>query len=224
MTTARPTRRGAVVPYLVGVAGGSGSGKTALVQAIAETLGPGRSAVLSHDAYYRDQSALEEAARAALDFDAPEALDMPLFVAHLHALRAGHVVRPPRYCFVTHRRIGKQSSVEPREVVLVDGILLLHDPDVRAALDLKIYLDAPEPLRRARRLARDTRERGRSPDSVLAQLDGTVRAGHAAWVEPTRMEADLVLLNAGPLRPLVEVATTLIRLRLEERAVETSVA
>lgn len=223
-TGAAPARRGATAPYVVGLAGGTGSGKTALAQAIAAALGPERATRLSHDAYYRDRPDLDDAARAALDFDCPDALDAGLFLEHLQTLRAGGAVCPPRYCFVTHRRIGAEPAVEPREVVLVDGILLLHDVRARAALDFKIFLDVPEPVRVARRLARDTLERGRAPESVLAQLERTVRVGHATWVEPTKSAADLVLLNVGRLEALAEVATAIIRGHLDRRAAEARAA
>lgn len=196
--------------FLVGIAGGSGSGKTSLASALADVLGPPRVAYLAHDAYYADRPGLDAAARAAADYDAPDALDQALFLRHLQALRAGVPVRPPRYCFVSHRRIGHGPVVEPREIVLVEGILLLHDPGVRALLDLRIFLDVPERVRLARRLTRDTRERGRTPAAVLAQFETTVRPAHRAWVEPTRAHADLVLANAGPLGPLAEIAATVI--------------
>ena len=204
----------AASPFLVGIAGGSGSGKTTLTAAVAAALGPARVACLAHDAYYADRPDLDGGARAAANYDVPDALDHALFVGHLRALRAGVPVAPPRYCFAAHRRVGGGPVVEPREIVLVDGILVLHDPDVRALLDLKIFLDAPEPIRLARRAARDTAERGRTHAAVLAQFDATVRPAHGAWVEPTRSFADLVLANVGPLAPLAEIAATVIGDRL----------
>ena len=200
--------------FLVGVAGGSGSGKTSLAAAVAAALGPARVACLAHDAYYADRPDRDDGARAAADYDVPGALDHALFVNHLRALRAGVAVAPPRYCFATHRRAGSGPVVEPREIVLVDGILLLHDPDVRALLDLKIFLDVPEPIRLARRVARDTAERGRTHAAILAQYEATVRPAHHAWVEPTRPFADLVLANVGPLAPLAEIAAAVIGDRL----------
>ena len=131
-------------PFVVGVAGGSGAGKTALCRALAGALGPHRVSMLCHDAYYRNRSELPAAERAALNYDVPDALDTPLFVEHLRALRALGSVRPPRYCFVTHRRIGDDGLVEARPVVLVEGILLLHEPQARALLDLAFFLDVPD--------------------------------------------------------------------------------
>jgi uridine kinase len=203
---------------LVGIAGGSGSGKSSLARALATEIGDAQVARLSHDAYYRDRSAVSPAARAAVDYDVPQAFDQELFVAHLTALRAGVTIQAPRYCFETHCRLGEDVPVEPRPVVIVDGILLLWDPAVRAALDLSIFLDAPERVRLERRLARDVSERGRSTASVLAQWDATVRRAHTAFVEPTRMLADLVLTNTGRLEPLAEIAAALVLDRLARRA------
>ena len=199
---------------IVGITGGSGSGKTSLARALVEALGPERAALLCHDAYYRDRSSVPPRARAALDYDVPEALDQALFLDHLQTLRAGQPVRPPAYCFATHCRIGHAALLAPRAVVLVDGILLLWDPAVRAALDLTIYVDAPEDVRLTRRVARDVAERGRSADAALAQFRTNVLPAHATYVEPTRVMADLVLGNVAPLARVVEVATAVILDRL----------
>jgi uridine kinase len=204
-------------PMIVGIAGGSGSGKTSLVRALAANLDEAQVSHLSHDAYYRDRSSVPMAVRATLDYDVPDAFDQDLFLAHLAALRAGVTIRAPRYCFETHCRIGDGEAVPPRPVVLVEGILLLWDPAVRAALDLGIFLDAPEPVRLQRRLARDLSERGRSAASVRAQFEATVRPAHAAYVEPTRALADLVLSNVGRLEPLAEIAAALVLDRLARR-------
>ena len=209
---------GAAPPLLVGVAGGSGSGKSTLCRALAGILGPERVALLSHDAYYRDRSAVPAAMRERLDYDVPDALDQSLFLAHLTALRAGAAIEPPRYCFATHRRLGAGPAVAPRPIILIEGILLLCDPAVRVALDLGIFLRAPERLRLQRRLARDTTERGRTPESVLNQFHATVRPAHAQWVEPSQERADLVLSTAGPIEPLAEIAARVIADRLARRA------
>ena len=198
-------------PFTVGIAGGSGSGKSALSRALAGALGPARVGTLSYDAYYRDRSDLPAAERAALNYDVPEALDTELFLTHLAALRAGRPVQPPRYCFSTHRRIGVEEPVEPRPFMLVEGILLLHDPRARALLDLSIFLDVPDAVRLARRMARDVTERGRTRRSVLSQYEATVRGAHAHYVEPTKPLAHLVLLNVGRLDRLAEIAATIIQ-------------
>jgi uridine kinase len=206
-------------PFVVGVAGGSGSGKTALCRALAGALGPARVAMLCHDAYYRDRSELPAAERAALNYDVPDALDTPLFLEHLRALRAGLPARPPRYCFSTHRRIGEDGVVEPRPVLLVEGILLLHDAEARRLLDLALFLDVPDEVRLARRMARDTSERGRTRRSVLSQFEATVRGAHAAYVEPTKAFADLVLFNVGRADRVAERAAGVVREQLARRRV-----
>jgi uridine kinase len=209
--------------FVVGVAGGSGSGKTALCRALAGALGPEQVSVLCHDAYYRDRSELPAAERAALNYDVPDALDTPLFLEHVGALRAGRPARPPRYCFSTHRRIGEDAAVEPRPVLLVEGILLLHEPEVRRLLDLAFFLDVPDEVRLARRIARDTSERGRTRRSVLSQFEATVRGAHAAYVEPTKAFADLLLSNVGRVDRVAEVATGLIREAVARRGVAETV-
>lgn len=200
----------ATTPFLVGVTGGSGSGKTALAHAVAAALGPERVAMLGQDAYYRDCSHLPVEVRAAVNFDLPDALDGERFRADLGALRAGRAIVPPRYCYATHRRLGFGDPLPPREIVLVEGLLLLHDRETRALLDLSIFVDAPADVRLARRAARDTTERGRTLQSVIDQCRGSVLPAHARFVESTKAFADLVLLNAGRLDAAAEVALTVI--------------
>jgi uridine kinase len=206
-------------PFVVGVAGGSGSGKTALCRTLAGALGPARVSMLCHDAYYRDRGDLPAAERAAVNYDVPDAFDTPLFLQHLRGLRAGRPARPPRYCFVTHRRIGDDAAIEPRLVLLVEGILLLHEADVRALLDVAFFLDVPDDVRLARRIARDTSERGRTRRSVLSQFEATVRGAHAAHVEPTKAFADVVLSNVSRVDRVAEVAAQVIRERMARRGV-----
>lgn len=204
-------------PFLVGIAGGSGSGKTALSAALCDALRPATVGRLAQDAYYRDRGAVAPEARARLNFDVPDALDLDLFTEHLAAVRRGARVCPPRYCFVTHRRRGSGAPVGPADVVLVEGVLLLLDPRARELLDLRIYLDAPEGLRLSRRLARDVRERGRTERSVLAQFRASTSPAHRRHVEPSKAWADLVLVNAGRLDAVAEVAATIIRTQLARR-------
>ncbi len=216
--------RSSPVPFLVGLAGGSGSGKSTVARALVDTLGPDRVALLSHDAYYRDRGDVDPETRDAIDYDVPEAFDQALFVAHLERLRRGRAVDAPRYCFITHRRLSASERIEPCAIVLVEGILLYHDPRVRAALDLRIFLDAPPALRLERRLARDTVERGRTHEAVMRQYTRTVTPAHVRYVEPTKVSADLILLNASRLSPVVEVAAAVIELRMARRREETNAA
>ena len=205
-------------PFLVGIAGGSGSGKSTLVGALTAILGADRVGTLSHEAYYCDRGELPAAQRPALAYDAPEAVDTELFLEHLAALRARRPVAPPRYCFSTHRRIGVGAPVEPRPIVLVDGVLLLHDPRVRALLDLTIFLEVPDAARLSRRTARGVDDDARTRRSPLSVHDAIVRGFHARYVEPTKTLADLVLLNVGRLDRLAEIAASVILDRVERRA------
>jgi uridine kinase len=204
-------------PFLVGIAGGSGAGKTALARALAAGLGPERAGLLGQDAYYRDRWKVPPEARAALDFDAPDAFDHGLFFRHVQSLRQGLAVRPPNYCFVTHCRLGPGAPVEPREVLIVEGIMLYHEPRIADLIDLRLFVDAPGDLRLHRRLRRDTLERGRSARAVVEQFRTTVEPAHTRWVAPTRARADLILVNVGRLEHLAEIALTVVRARLATR-------
>jgi uridine kinase len=200
-----------VTPLLVGITGGSGSGKSSLARRLADDLEDLGACVLAHDAYYLDRGALPPAARAALDYDTPEALDGPLFRDHLQALRAGLPVRPPRYSFATHPRLGEGETIAPRGVVIVDGLLILCDPAVRILLDLSVFVDAPADVRLGRRLARDTGERGRTRESVMAQFASTVTPAHERFVAPCRAHADLVVANLGTLEGAVATVADAVR-------------
>jgi len=205
-------------PFLVGVAGGSGSGKSTLVRALTAILGADRVAVLAHDSYYCDRSQLPAAQRATLGYDAPEALDTELFLEHLVALRASRPVRPPRYCLSTHRRAGVEASVDARPIVLVDGVLLLHDPRVRALLDLTTFLDVPDATRLSRRTRGDASQEPRPRRSGLSVYEAIVGGSHARYVEPTKAHADLVLLNVGRVDRLAEIAASVILDRIDRRS------
>lgn len=177
-------------PVLVAIAGGSGSGKTTLARALVERLGAGRAASISQDSYYRD---LGDADPAARNFDHPESLDLVLLGRHLDALRSGRPVELPRYDFTTHRRLPGGEAFAPRPVIVVDGILLLADAALARRFDLRVFVEAAAELRLSRRIQRDLAERGRRREDVLAQWEATVRPMHAAFVEPSRGAADLVL-------------------------------
>jgi uridine kinase len=209
-------------PFLVGIAGGSGSGKSTLVRALTALLGADRVATLSQEAYYCDRGELPAAQRATLGYDAPEALDIEVFIEHLATLRARRPVRPPRYCFSTHRRVGVDAPVEPHPIVLVDGVLLLHDSRVRALLDLTIFLDVPDATRLSRRSAGAMDEDHLARRSGLSVHDAIVRGFHARYVEPTKALADLVLLNVGRLDRLAEIGAGVILDRVERRSREAA--
>ena len=182
---------------LVGIAGGSGSGKSTLARAVLSALGESRASIISFDDYYRDLAHEAPEVRARVNFDHPDSLDHALFARHLGELRAGRAVEVPVYDFATHSRTGRTSRVEPRPIVIAEGILLLAVESVAAMLDFGVFVEAAEPLRLGRRLARDVQERLRSEASVLAQFAATVRPMHERFVEPSGARADLRISGAA---------------------------
>ncbi len=204
-------------PVLVGIAGGSASGKTTLVHAVGRLLSDLSVSLLHHDDYYFSRDELPLVERAKLNFDRPSALDNRRLARHLKALREGRTVSCPRYCFVTHSRRPGTRRVEPAHVVIVEGMLLLAIAPLRRLLDVKVFVDAPPDLRLARRVLRDTGpERRRQLAAVVEQYLTTVRPMHERHVEPSRAFADLVVTDAAAPSQVRQVAA-LIRSRLRPR-------
>jgi len=207
-----------VTPALVvGIAGGSGSGKSTVVDALIEGLAPEPVARLSHDRYYRDLTGLSAEARSRENFDHPAALETALLVRHLDELRAGRAVAPPSYDFARHVRRPGVEEVHPARLVIVEGVLVLAEPELRARMDLRVFVDADADLRLARRLARDRAERGRSTASILEQYEATVRPMHLAFVEPSRHHAHLVLPEGGHNQVGIDLLLAGIGARLSAR-------
>lgn len=208
MSSVAHTHRG---PLIVGIGGGvSGRSASPLAQALVSLLGPDLTAVLAHDAYCRDGAPWLD--RGAASHDLPDTHHQGLFLEHLAALRAGQAVRPPTSSSIA--RWGRAGAVLPRPVVVVEGSFLLWEPAVRAALDLKIYLDTPARVWLERRLERDAAERGRSTGIALVQLTASMGEAHRHYVEPTRAMADLVLSTADRVQPIAEIAAAVILDRL----------
>ncbi len=184
-------------PLLIGIGGGTGSGKSTLVRQLASVLGDDRVSTLSMDAYYRDLSGLSAPARNTVNFDHPEALDLPLLLGHLDRLAEGQPVPMPRYDFPSHTRLEEATTVEARPLVLLNGILVLAIPLVRERLDLAVFVDAEADVRFIRRFRRDALERGRSHWSVIEQYLNTVRPMHIEFVEPSKRHADIVMPNGA---------------------------
>jgi len=196
---------------IVGVAGGSGSGKTTVARAIHEPLGVD-AVLLDADSYYCDLSHLEFNERKAVNYDHPDAFDVPLLVQQLDQLARGHAVDKPTYDYALHTRAQARMRVEPREVILVDGILLFADARLRSLFDIKVFVDVAEDIRFIRRLRRDIQERGRSLDSVIEQYLSTVRPMHLEFVEPSKRYADVILPEGGRN----QIGIEMIRARVEK--------
>ena len=182
---------------VIGIAGGSGSGKTTVQRRVIDAFGPGQIALLDHDAYYRELSHLAPEARARFNFDHPDALETDLMVAHLDDLLAGRAVDKPTYDFATHSRRAEVQRIEPRPVIVVEGILVLAERELRERMDIKLYVDAPADVRLTRRIRRDLDERGRAIDDVLAQYAHQVRPMHLEFVEPSKRYADVIIPRGG---------------------------
>ena len=201
---------------VIGVAGGTGSGKTTVAQAIVERVHPDRLAHLQHDSYYRDWNDLPPAAREHRNFDHPDSLETELLIRHLQQLREGHAVDVPVYDFRTHTRTGETRRVEPKPVILVEGILIFVEPPLRDLIDLKIFVDTDADLRFIRRLQRDTAERGRTMPSVIEQYLGTVKPMHLEFVEPSKRYADLIIPEGGFNRVALDVVVARALAHLED--------
>ena len=205
-------------PLLIGVAGGSGSGKTTVVRRIVRALGEDQVVVVHHDSYYRDASHLPMEERVQINYDHPESLETELLIEHLQALLRGEPVDVPVYDFSAHARLDESRRVLPRPVVIVDGILILWDRKLRDLMDVKLFVDADADVRLGRRLQRDMDERGRSPDSVLTQYMDTVRPMHLEFVEPSKRYADVIIPRGGHNRVGVDVVVATVRSALSGRA------
>ena len=177
---------------IVGVAGGSGSGKTTFVRELAARLGPEQVVIIQQDSYYIDRSR-EFKGDGSLNFDHPEVLDWELMATHLQSLREGRAAEIPIYDFATHSRLPKTVKAEPRPVILVDGILIFHPRPICELIQLKIFVDTAEPVRFERRLRRDVNERGRTPEGVREQYLRTVKPMHDTFVEPSKILADKII-------------------------------
>ncbi len=178
---------------VIGIAGGTGSGKTTVAEMIAKDLGKDRVVLISQDSYYRDLSHLPVEERKKTNFDHPDAIDVDLMAEHIRQLAAGQPIQKPIYDFTMHTRVPETRHVVPRHILIVEGILILAIEEIRDLLEVKIFIDTDDDLRFIRRLKRDIHERGRDVDSVITQYLGTVRPMHGEFVERSRRRADIVL-------------------------------
>jgi len=203
-----PTR---ATPLIIGIAGGTGSGKTTVTNIIVERTGSEHVAILAHDSYYKDLSEISLQERKKINFDHPDSLDTPLLIKHVRELKEGNPVASPIYDFKTHTRTIDTKLILPQPVILVEGILIFAEPELRCLFDIKIFVDTDADIRFIRRLERDIAERGRTSQSVVEQYLNTVRPMHLEFVEPSKRYADVIVPEGG----LNTVALDMIVARIE---------
>ena len=206
----------AVQPFFVGIAGGSGSGKTTICQRLWQSLGAERATVVSSDQYYRSLDHLPQNERDATNFDHPDAIEFDLLAEHIGRLRARKTVRAPQYCFSSHTRSPEGVTVVPQSIVLIEGVLLYTHAGVREQLDLRLFADASDRIRYQRRLERDTTQRGRSPESVAAQWRNTVAPMHDEFVEPSRSWAHLIVPTENKNDRALEFIIAMLKARIND--------
>nr|WP_295783263.1 uridine kinase [Rhodoferax sp.] len=194
-------------PFVIGVAGGSGSGKSTVTREVLASIGPDMAAVVMQDDYYLDQSHMSPPDRRKTNYDHPQAFDWPLMVQHVQALLHGQAIEMPEYDFAADNRSSKTITVKPAPVIVFEGLFALYDADLRAMMSLKIFVDTSADVRFIRRLQRDMTERGRSAESVINQYLETVRPMHKQFIEPTKRNADVILPH-GANGPAVDIITT----------------
>ncbi len=204
-------------PIVIGVAGGSGSGKTTVVREIVRGLGRGQVTVIHHDSYYRDTGDMPLEERARINYDHPDSLETSLLVEHLHALMRGEAVAVPLYDFAHHAHRRETGVALPRKVIIVDGILILWVKELRELMDIKVFVDADADVRFIRRLTRDMAQRGRSAESVVEQYTRTVRPMHLEFVEPSKRYADVIVPEGGFNHVAVDMLVTKIQSILEAK-------
>ena len=196
---------------VIGIAGGSGSGKSTVADALASALPVGTVATLRHDSYYRDRPDLTIEQRNRVNYDHPESLETALLIEHLQHLKAGNPVDIPVYDFKTHRRLETRERLEPAPVIIVEGILVFVDEHLRRELDIKIFVDTESDIRAIRRIRRDMRKRGRDFEAVRKQYYETVRPMHVQFVEPSKSTADLIIPEGGENKVAIDVLVARLR-------------
>lgn len=205
----------AKLPYVIGIAGGTGSGKTTFSRELVATLMTNKIVYLSHDSYYRDLSNLPFSERVKVNFDHPDSLETDLMIKHITALRNGEPVDIPIYNFVEHTRSKETEHIEPQSVILIEGILIFAVKELRDLMDMKIFVDTDADIRFMRRLQRDIEERGRSVTSVCDQYINVVRPMHEAFVEPSKRFADIIVPHGGRNHAALDMVAAKIRTHME---------
>ena len=199
---------------IIGIAGGTGCGKTTVVNTLIDQLPEGEVVVISQDAYYKDTSHLSYDDRVKINFDHPRSIDFELLVEHLKELKKGNSIEQPVYSFVKHNRTGDSILTKPRKVIIVEGILILTNPEIRELFDIKIFVHADSDERLIRRLKRDIAERGRDIDEVLTRYQTTLKPMHEQFIEPMKEYADIIIPNNRYNTVAVDIVKTIIAERL----------
>lgn len=203
-------------PFVVGVAGGTGAGKTTVTASIITAIGPESVAVLPEDAYYREYAHLSEADRMRINWDHPDAIEVDLMMEHIYRLLAGRAIERPVYDFAAYARLPETVHIEPRPVVLVEGILIYVDERLRDIFDIKVFVDTDADLRFIRRLERDVEQRGRTVESVVQQYLATVRPMHLAFVEPSKRFSDIIVPEGGTNLVAIELLRNALLHRMQQ--------
>ncbi|MDD2447182.1 MAG: uridine kinase [Tissierellia bacterium] len=192
-------------PLLIGIAGGTGSGKTTVTKEIIKSISSDDVVVIEQDSYYKDQSTLSFEERVNTNYDHPDAFDNELMIKQLKDLLDGKTINKPIYDFENHNRKVETETVEPKNIIILEGILILFDEKVRNLLDIKIYVDTDSDVRIIRRILRDIKERGRTLDSIIVQYMGTVRPAHLQFIEPTKRYSDIIIPEGGYNKVAVDI-------------------
>jgi uridine kinase len=200
---------------VIGIAGGTGSGKTTVTQAILDKLDKTRVAVMQHDSYYRDLSTHGDQTPATINFDHPDSLETPLLIQHIKDLKAGKAIEEPIYNFTTHKRLSSTRTVEPRKIIIIDGILIFVDKELRELMDVKLFVDTDADERLIRRIRRDILERGRSVESVMQQYMSTVKPMHLEFVEPSKHWADIIIPRGAMNTVAIDMVVSRISMMLQ---------
>ena len=205
---------------LIGIAGGSGSGKTLVARTIVRELGSDRVVVIDQDSYYKNLEDVPLRDRDSRNFDHPDAFDQPLLEQHIRDLLDGRPIEQPIYDYTEHRRLPETRSIGEHTVIVLEGILIFGDPGLRALMDIKLFIDADPDVRFIRRLRRDLMERGRSVDSIIRQYEESVRPMHLQFVDPAKRHADLIVPEGGHNKVAIDLVKSKIRELLRERGVD----
>lgn len=202
-------------PIFIGISGGSGSGKTTIVNRIYSEVPEKCISIIEHDAYYKDQSHLTYDERCKTNYDHPFAFDTDLFVEHIQDLKNGQIIDKPIYDYEIHNRKKEKIIVEPKEIIIVEGLLVFYEERIRDLLDIKIFVDTDADIRIMRRIMRDMKDRGRSLDSIMAQYINTVRPAHEQFIEPSKKYADIIVTEGGNNLVAVDLMVTKIKSLLD---------